>query len=171
MPKLRATTFKSSIRQSRGFRCILATSFAAFDTLKWYHMRYHSWILPDSKPIRVNGAAFTIHFDGLTANRMLTASSILICRSIPIHASGHRRNSPTDTRDGVNLSYHLKQPPGSHQPRGNQRRFAHGRCAMLLIVGVMTFSTGLNGELVMRNVFRIALPRLGGSPRLAFGDS
>jgi hypothetical protein len=42
---------------------------------------------------------------------------------------------------------------------------------MLLIVGVMTFSTGLNGELVMRNVFRIALPRLGGSPRLAFGDS
>ena len=41
MPKLRATTFKSSIRQSRGFRRILATSFAAFDTLEWYHRRYH----------------------------------------------------------------------------------------------------------------------------------
>jgi hypothetical protein len=32
MPKLRAITFKSSIRQSRGFRRIFAMSFAAFDT-------------------------------------------------------------------------------------------------------------------------------------------
>src|SRR5258708_18861914 len=41
MPKLPATTFRSSIRQSRGLRRILAMSFAAFDTGIWYHMRYH----------------------------------------------------------------------------------------------------------------------------------
>ena len=41
MPKLLATTLQSSIRQSRGFRRILARSFAAFDTLKGYHKRYH----------------------------------------------------------------------------------------------------------------------------------
>jgi hypothetical protein len=42
MPKLRATTFKSSIRQSRGFGRILAISFAVFDTIKGYHRRYHA---------------------------------------------------------------------------------------------------------------------------------
>ena len=41
MPNLSATTFRSSIRQSRGLRRILAMSFAAFDTTTWYHARYH----------------------------------------------------------------------------------------------------------------------------------
>lgn len=43
MPNLSATTFRSSIRQSRGFRRILATIFAALDTEIWYHMRYHEY--------------------------------------------------------------------------------------------------------------------------------
>jgi hypothetical protein len=41
MPNLSATTLRSSIRQSRGLRRILAMSFAAFDAGIWYHMRYH----------------------------------------------------------------------------------------------------------------------------------
>ncbi len=41
MPRLSATTLRSSIRQSRGLRRILAKSFLAFDTPIWYHPRYH----------------------------------------------------------------------------------------------------------------------------------
>jgi len=42
MPMLRAITFKSSIRQSRGFRRILAISFAVFDTIIGYHRWNHT---------------------------------------------------------------------------------------------------------------------------------
>ena len=36
-----ARIFRSSIRQSRGLRLILASVFAALDTPRWYHGRYH----------------------------------------------------------------------------------------------------------------------------------